>query len=95
MYFGCSHEVHATPTERLQQYKHTLTVQRRLIKTYKTELLATALKAESQAHTLVLYRTFRNGAEGRTTGLQTHSYILRSLTGSVSVEEIKGIVEDS
>jgi len=44
-----NHTINATPPERLQQYKHTHSAQRWLIKTDKTERFTTALEAESPA----------------------------------------------
>jgi len=55
------------------QSTNTLSVQRRLIKTYRTERFTTALEADWQDYRLLLYRTFCSGVRGRTTGLQTHS----------------------
>jgi len=50
---------------------HTLSVQHRLIKTYKTERFTTALEAESQGRLQTLNRTFCNGVGGGITGLDT------------------------
>jgi len=58
---------------RSLQLKHTLSAQRRSIKTYRTERFTTALEAESQAYRHLLSRTFCNGVGCRATGLQTNA----------------------
>jgi len=62
MYFVRRHEVHST---------NTLSAQRRLIKTYRTERFTTAMEADWQDYQHLLHRIFHSGVGGQATALQT------------------------